>query len=245
MSKRTIINVLGSVLALNFILFVNVAFAATAGYTGTPSNSNNLNSDPAVGPNIICELFTAPSDMYSADSISGYMSGGGGASGSFAVWDVSTSSPGNLVANSGVAFSATSLAVVTQTYSTKPVFIPGNKYCVGYVSNTTSTFYQYTGVSPLNAWSAKTTANGIVSSVSGAVNETGGNGGGDVGFYLSYTPASSTPTTTPSAVWPVSPFGTATTTWQVIDNPNLDFALGFMFFLVAFGFVINWFKTRK
>jgi hypothetical protein len=56
----------------------------------------------------------------------------------------------------------------------------------------------------------------------------GGGGGGDLG------------TTT----WPVSPFAT-TTTWAVVDIPNLDFALGWGMFLVAFGFVLSFLKQRK
>lgn len=61
---------------------------------------------------------------------------------------------------------------------------------------------------------------------------------------------SSPPGPSNSSPWPVSAFGTsssvaASTTWAMVDNPNQDFAMGFGFFLLSFGFVINWFKTRK
>jgi len=48
-----------------------------------------------------------------------------------------------------------------------------------------------------------------------------------------------------TAGWPVSPFGTATTTYTVVDNPTQDYFNGLALFLFGFVLILWLFKGRK
>jgi hypothetical protein len=186
------------------------AFAANLGNVVAETNANNMNHDPANGVNAICEIVSAGSDVGALDSISGYMDGGPGF---FAIWNMSSGFPSTMVANSDIAFTASSPGWYTETYVSQPTLSPSTDYCIGYVSTDLATNYYYSNQDNLHSGAGKTPADSTPGDLTSTILPLGVQGGGDTSFYVSYTPTgggggSTTPTTlsgedilTWSALW--------------------------------------------